>query len=445
MTLAAARPVLAAPGDVVTVDPRVINDVLPNPGMGWQTFHSFAGDAVNRDGPPSAAAYFRFTWRELEPERGAIRFELLDALLARAHAAGQRLSFRVYCADTDQQPLSVPDWLKAGGCAGTTYRYEGGAMEYWVPDMADARFQEAHLAFIAALGRRYDGHPDLDLLDIGSVGLWGEWHYSGTGVPMPPVPIQRTLIAAWVSAFPRTPKVVNVDSDQGMTLAATLGLGWRADCLGDYGMFSKTWSHMNDKYRQTVTAFGDAELWQQAPVAFEMCGDLRDVAKNGWSARATFDYALDLHASYINNKSAPIPTGMRSEIDRMLRRLGYRLVLTRLLHPGLAARGGIFPVRTTWRNEGVAPPYGPWKLAVRLTRVAGGEPLIVTGTSVRGWLPGSETEVTDPIRVPVTCAPGEYALAIGVVEPASRLPAVRLAIAGRDAAGWYPLSRISVR
>jgi hypothetical protein len=99
---------------------------------------------------------------------------------------------------------------------------------------------------------------------------------------------------------------------------------------------------------------------------------------------------------------------------------------------------------TTWRNEGVAPPYGPWRVAIRLTRSGGGSPLVFTGSPVKGWLPGSESEVADPVRLPADLPPGTYDLAVGVVEPSTRQPAVRLAIAGRDATGWYPLSRVTV-
>ena len=42
----------------------------------------------------------------------------------------------------------------------------------------------------------------------------------------------------------------------------------------------------------------------------------------------------------INNKSAPLPAGdeVRPEIERFLRRLGYRLVLKEMKHPSQASR-----------------------------------------------------------------------------------------------------------
>jgi hypothetical protein len=40
---------------------------------------------------------------------------------------------------------------------------------------------------------------------------------------------------------------------------------------------------------------------------------------------------------------------------------------------------------------------------------------------------------------------GECDFAIGLVDAGTQKPAVRLAIAGRDQDGWYPLSRIEIR
>lgn len=452
MTLAASGPMSRALRDcaaaTVTVEPEISDEVLANPGMGWQTFGSFADGPANQDAPPSAAAYFRFTWNELEPEEGQIRFALIDRLLARARAAGQRLSVRVQCANGPpyREALGVPQWLKAKGCRGFRYRFRGAGVEYWVPDFADPLFRDAHLRFIAALGQRYDGHPDVDLLDIGSVGLWGEWHMSGTDVAMPAPAVQRSLITAWISAFPKTPKVINIDSEIGMSMARDLGLGWRADCLGDYGFFSSTWNHMEDKYPRVLAASHSEDLWKRAPVAFESCGDMRIWINKGYNLRKIFDYALNQHVSYFNNKSVPIPPEGRAEAFRLARRMGYRLVLKRLGHPADAARGSVMQVTMTWDNEGVAPPYGAWRQAVRLTRTSGdGKPYVFPGSSVKGWLPGHDVEAVDQVMLPQSMSPGEYQVAVGVVDPESHEPAVRLGIKGRAADGWYSLGRMVIR
>ncbi len=438
-----------AASTTVRVEPQASEELLANPGMGWQTFHRFADNDPNLAGLPSASAYFRFYWREIEPQDGQIDFPKFDDLLAHARRAGQKLAFRVMCTGSGVY-MDVPTWLKEQGCRGVEFTYGGG--KHWVPDFADPLFQEKHFRLIRELGRRYDRHPDLDLVDIGSVGLWGEWHMSGTQVvgtdrpvALPSPEILQAVIDVWCAAFPTANKVMLIGSEVGMPQTAKGDFGWRADCLGDMGGFSKTWSHMDDFYLQQLAKTGAEEAWKRAPVAFESCWDMRKWKEAGWDIRFIFDYALRCHASYVNNKSAPIPEGTRPEIERFLRRLGYRMVIRSVEHEAKPKVGATTTVSIQWENAGVAPPYRDYRLAIRLSPAdSKAEPTDhVTDTSIRGWLPG--THRTDSsLQLPARLAPGRYEVAMGVVDPRDRQPAVRLANAGRDAEGWYRVSDLEI-
>jgi hypothetical protein len=433
----------------VKVEPTESAELLANPGMGWQTFHQFADDDPNLQGLPSASAFFRFYWREVEPQDGQIDFARFDELLARARRAGQKLAFRIMCTGSSDY-LDVPAWLREQGCQGVEFNY--GGRKHWVPDFADPLFQEKHSRLIRELGRRYDNHPDLDLVDIGSVGLWGEWHMSGTQivnsnrpVSMPSPEILLGIIDAWCAAFPTANKVILIGSELGMRRTAEGTFGWRADCLGDMGGFSKTWNHMNDFYLQQLAKTGSEDAWKKAPVAFESCWDMRKWKESGWDIPFIFDYALRCHASYLNNKSAPIPEGARPDIERFLRRLGYRLVMRTVEHQSRATAGRTTPVTIQWENTGVAPPYRDYRVAIRLRpRDGKGDPsVLVTDTSIRGWLPGAHrTEFSCP--VPAALRAGRWEVAVGVVDPRDRHPSVNLANLGRDSDGWYPVSEVDI-
>lgn len=429
----------------IVVRPRESDTLLSNPGMGWQTFHCFADEDKNLAGLPSSSAYFRFYWKDIEPKEGEIRFDFLDNLFTRARQAGQRLAFRIMCAGTGREHIYVPQWLKEQGCRGFEYRYGDSPVTYWVPDMGDPLFLKAHFRLIAELGRRYDGHPEMDLLDIGSVGLWGEWHMSGTGVKMPSWDVRRAIIDAWIEAFPRTPKVMLIGDLEGLRYATQRGCGWRADCLGDMGGFSKTWNHMEHFYRQQLQKAQAEQVWKEAPVAFESCWDMRKWVAEGWDVRFIFDYALDLHASYINNKSSPIPEGTLSEVERLLRRLGYRLVLREARFSRTVSRSGEIRLLTRWENVGVAPPYWDFQVALRLTPFtsAGKPSLLMTSTSIKGWLPGSREQIISA-PLPKGLPSGRYLLSLGILHPQRKEPCVQLAIEGRDPEGWYPISPIEV-
>jgi len=207
------------------------------------------------------------------------------------------------------------------------------------------------------------------------------------------------------------------------------------------------------------------ERWKRAPVAFETCADIRRWRKEGWSLRQIFNYALALHASYINNKSAPLPEGpnVRAEVERFLRRLGYRLVLREMKHPAEVRRGGAMEIFMRWQNVGSAPCYRPYRVAYRLSDDKGHTHVLAGGVAVDKWMPGSVplfdaaffknvpdlpggeiAAVTDRVEIPAGAAAGIYTFSVGIVSENELEPVGRLGVKGRAPDGWYPLSRIRV-
>jgi hypothetical protein len=91
-----------APAGTTTVHPTRTADVLTNPGMGFASFHFGwwcnlppitypPKDCAKRVRqhwperyPDSGTAYFRWHWGEIEPERGRIAFEMIDAAIQSA-------------------------------------------------------------------------------------------------------------------------------------------------------------------------------------------------------------------------------------------------------------------------------------------------------------------------------------------------------------------------
>lgn len=429
--------------NTVTVTPTETDELLVSPGMGWQTFHRFANDDPNLGDLPSASAYFRLYWRDIEPRDGEIDFAQFDSLLARAKEAGQKLAFRVMCVGTNRDAMHVPDWLRELGCPGWEFTYGDRGPVRWTPDMDSELFQDRHFRLIGELGRRYDGHPDLDLVDIGTVGLWGEWHMSGTDVDVPSPATRRRIIETYLAAFPTTPKVMLIGDADGMRQATSAGAGWRADCLGDMGGFSSNWNHMEGMYPGQIRETNAGDAWKRGPVAFETCWDMRKWADEGWDIRHIFDYALDYHASYVNNKSAPIPDGGLPEVERLLRRVGYRLVLQSATYRPDMVVGGAQTVEMTWENIGVAPPYHDYRVALRLRPDDDDAIPHVADISTRGWAPGSHN-ARATIVAPAGSAPETYSLDVALVSAITGVADAPIAIAGRMDDGWYPIGRVTV-
>lgn len=446
----------------VTVTPEVTEELLANPGMGWETFHwTSEKDKKLPDWIPTTVQYIRWGWKDLESAPGALNTDLVDRALRASRDSGQRLAFRVMCCSPYAKPYH-PAWLADIG--GRIYDADHhGKGPFPIPDMGDPVVLNAHLDFIRRLGARYDGHPDLDHVDLGSMGWWGEWHLSGSkSAKWPSQESCMKVVDAYLAAFKKTPLVMLLNGKACAAYAMAHGAGWRADSMGDLGSFSPTWNHMRNAYPEWHRATQAEDAWKTGPVAYEPPREVSEFVEKKWPLRWIFNYALACHGSLFSGKSGSLPEDahFRQELERFLKRLGYRLVLREIAHPSQAC--GTLDVAMKWQNVGSAPCYRPYRIAYRLTNGKGASVVMVGQTTVNRWLPGSVElftedffkevpdlplgavcEVSEKLTLPADLVAGSYTLSVAVVDEASA-PVVRLAIKGRAADGWYPLSKVEV-
>ncbi|MGA2033262.1 MAG: DUF4832 domain-containing protein [Thermoguttaceae bacterium] len=442
------------------VTPQETDEILANPGMGWETFGRTSKQDKNLPSwIPSTVRYNRWGWGELEPQPGKLNTEFLDKVLKETHDSGQKLAFRVMCCSTYKGRPYHPKWLKDLG-GREIIADHGGTAPLPIPDMDDPIVLKAHLDFIKRLGERYDGHPDIDHLDLGSIGWWGEWHLSGTKkAQLPTLDNRMKVVDAYLAAFKKTPLIMLLNGLECTTYATQHGAGWRCDSLGDLGSFSSTWNHMKNGYPQWIRATMVQDVWKTAPIAYEPPAAVSEFVEKKWPLRWIFNYGLACHGSYFNGKSGKLPTDdhFRQEMERFLRRLGYRLVLKELKYPPRVMVGGKLELSMKWQNVGSAPCYKPYRIAYRFSTANGYSKVIVGKTTVDHWLPGSIdlftpdffkmpndlppgeiNTVAESILVPADLPAGPYTLSIAIVD-ASSTPIVRLGIKGRADDGWYPL------
>jgi len=452
-----ATTAVAADRGTVVVRPREIQDVLVNPGMGIQTFQRFAGQPLNDgtrwseegpvgkaaataaapDFPGSSIAYCRWFWSALEPEKGRVRWDILDAALAEARVHGQALAIRLMPYD-EEHPL--PDWYRRSGARRANAPGDKDG-KIWQPDFADPLYLKHWGDLVAEAGRRYDGHPFLDSVDISSVGYWGE----GWSPYMPAFAHQKALVDIYFEAFPRTPLLMNFDEPEALRYGTDRGAGWRLDCLGDMRTTSENpyfEPEMLDVYPQQIVRAGIQEVWRRRPVSLETCWVPAYWKQQGWDVDYILEQALRWHVTSLNVKSSAIPPEWKARFDAFQKRMGYRLILRRFEHPAQARADSMIPVSMWWLNAGVAPPYRPYALALEL-RSADGARVIRLPADVRGWLPG-DAVWEDNVHVPAGLAPGEYRLRLALLDPDTLQPAVRLAIEGREDDGWYGLATLRV-
>lgn len=437
--------------NTVNYHPVPLTGVLTNPGMGVE---DFMGNVLPESQYPKAGTnYYRFYWDQLEPTEGHYTFWMLDKAIeyARQEDPPQVVDLRFMTMADPHDGSKVPEWLIHKGIKGVWVD------KTFVPDLNDPLYFQYVKKLLMAFGKRYDGNPYVAAIDIGMVGSWGEWHNSN----YPALPkLQDAYSAAtlkkyidlYFQAFPHTPKIMLMNQGKLMGYATKKGSGWRADCWGDWGVFSSDWSHMKNEYPEHMAQATEvnpkfAQAWQKAPVHLETCYTMENWLNTQHYSRqqvqASLDWAIENHASVLNLKSSPVPPQYRDLLDKALLKLGYRLRLSEVTYSDKIESGSTLTWKTTWQNEGVAPPYHNYPLMYRLVDESGKVVASwqITQNNLTTWLPGTY-HFTRSFSLPALAA-GRYQWQLAFVG-ADLKPVLNLAMEGKQPDGWYDLGQIEI-
>jgi hypothetical protein len=434
-------PSAALAADVVTKFQET-DDTFTNPGQGWMTTRRLP------DGPgrfPYSVAYFRLNWEDLEPAEGQRKWELIDEPLEAWAKRDARIALRIMTTNAHSKGYYCsPKWLFDAGCKSYDY-IEGGAdiaaggarINRIEPDYGDPVYLEQHGRLIKALAERYDGNPQIEFIDIGSYGIWGEWHTKHAQ----PWPVRKQIIDMYLNGFHKTRLASMSDDAEALAYALAHGTGFRRDGVGS------PWHEANwigsPKYAQVQ---GFADHWKQAPVIFEWYGPYDYLLQRGWSFDRALDFMAANHVTFINDNVGRVPPDQMPKLEQMARRAGYRFVLREVSHPDSLARGETLAVNMKWSNVGVGKLYRRYSPVLYLLDAKG---VIVcqqaqADIDPTSWLPG-DLSVAATLRLPASLEAGQYTLGLALVDPASEKPAIRLAIDAPQTDRLYRLTSVQVK
>ena len=417
---------------------REYKGFLQIPGVGWQLWKIDCPHIENYNFKPGSH-YDRYAWAQIEPSEGVYNFELLDRRLKDCRERNLAYAFRIATCRPGWGggPVAIPDWLVKKGAKLLHGSYQGD--EFYAADMDCPIIRQYHEKLIKALGERYDGHPDLALLDIGSVGMWGEWHFTGNQHLLPSLEARKAVIDLYYEAFPNTPLTISSNARISglLTYAIEKGsCGWRGDSWGDGSR--EPWNHHEGQYWPSHNQNPDG--WKTGTVAMEpgwVLGDYSTPPKD------VVDDAIAWHATLIKNKNTLLPAEWMPDIERLMMIIGFRLVLRNLtFNEHILSAGDELTLHMEWENIGIAPPYRDYRIAFRM-RDENNKLLTpsITNHSIKGWLPGEENVVVKH-RIPGDLEPGGYTIEMGLVFHSSIGHNIPIANHGKTRDGWYNLGTI---
>ncbi len=414
-----------------------VNTLFQNPGQGWIV------EPYRDPRMPNSVVYVRFEWQEVEPKDGKFNWTVIDRAIAKAELHGATIAMRVMTANAhSDSPYTSPEWLFNEGCKSYTYKNDGKdkalggkPMKRFEPNYSDPLYLEKHAAFLEALGKRYNGSPNVEFLDIGSYGIWGEWHTTHPAS----VAVRQQIVDMYLKAFPNTPLVYMSDDVEVMNYALDHGAGLRRDGVGS-PWHEQRWAG-SEAYAKVPTM---VDAWKHAPIVFEWFLDYNYLIAHKWSFDSAVNFMLKNHVTMINDNLGPVPPEVMPQLEKLARLAGYRFVLHEVIKPKTANAGESIPVTMEWENVGVGKLYTNYALTLQL-RNAQHEVVAttVTATDPRDWLPGKFTVATS-LQLPQNLTPGEYSLSLGVLDPAGKRPRLHLAMDAPESGGWYTVSKLIV-
>jgi hypothetical protein len=437
--LLAATALPGSAAETVTIRPARDNAMLLNPGKGWVQY--YGPDKYTKD--YIAVGYTRWPWSVLEPKPGQFNWKEIDDFIKMFKQYGKPTAFGVMNVSTGLGQYVTPKWV-----------FDAGAVPLAVPDDSsptgrqiipknwdDPVFLRKMKAFVEALGRRYDGNPDIAFLDIRSYGNWGEGHTGMLDAPgiilTPPDNLKNSYFLPYVKAFPHTQLIIPWGSDYYSSVydwAVAQGAGMRRD-----GILSK-WSKDGS---ECLRAHG------RHPSVFEYCDGYAEMKQGGWWKPEMLRniYFQGGKPSYMQ-WNPQIFAENRDFCLALGNAVGYHFVLEKAVLPGDIPSSAAFPVELQWLNDGVAFLYQPCHVSVALLDVQNRvcERQWLAGIDPRKWPPGERKSEIANVRFTAAAA-GSYKFAVGLfLSRDDAHPAYRLGIQGRTAENWYVLQeRVQVR
>ncbi len=387
--------------------------VLENPGKGL--YHHLLDNGTDRypATPAQIAAipgcrqlYVRLSWAHFQPEPGRFDWHWIDDLVRDWVPRGYRLSLRLTCKETSEV-YAVPRWVVDAGAQGARFRRADWSVDAWEPVWDDPVFLRHLEAFLLEVGRRYDGAPWLEFVDIGTIGDWGEGHTSFGSRLRVPSAVRWRHVELHRAAFRRTPLVViddfcaEVEADDGGPDAfwrrcRDAGLWLRDDSVGvDWWLNTgakATWSLAKPAW------FAEAATTTPTVIELEHYVNMRD--QGNWRGSDACERgrdwlmpALDLaKPTWLGyHGDAAIWLAENPALTRELaNRVGYWLAPERIEVDQLDTGSGL-RLSVALANRGWARPYRAWSAVVRLSREGQQIDLPVDGLDGRGCVAEATT------------------------------------------------------
>jgi len=455
------------------IDLRNIADdrtVLKNPHKGWY-FHYISngyGRPKYRDTIHEGdhlewleglnMLYLRFNWADIEKEEGVLDWSYIDSIMEEWSKFGYTFALRVVTCEGVGLKTGVPEWLIDMGINGSypdekvykellgeDFSFSKNAILGFEPDYKDPIYLEKLENFMKKMGEKFNNHPLIENIDVGTYGTWGEGHTWMGSMKHWDLETLIKHVNLHLKYFPDKHILVNddmiahikgVSAEDGskfVQYCTARGIGLRDDsllvesCIALEGYSSLRSAFYHQYFNENAPSDLECENWgSDRQGCFPYLEAIRQT-KTTYSG-----FQADPYLWYENYKHFS---------EYAANRLGYWYFIDGIDLPQ-SYSGAYTMMKLYLRNEGVSKAYHKYDLKIIAENESGTYILNEESPDNRRW--DGESSYTETLKLNFRKVPaGKYAFKIGLFE--KDVP-IQLAFKKDilDGAGYYKLCEIEV-
>ena len=333
--------------------------------------------------------------------------------------------------------------------------------EFWPADLkkqdiSSEQFIARLKRFIARLGETWDNDPRVGIIEMGIIGKWGEQTSPGITPTM-----ERVLGDAFTAAFKHKRVMTRV---RPMTNFDSYPFGLHWDSFAHQDQVGRDGQLMAESPRWKVAPFGGETAYDWGNSKIQPGDNPTDSLANPVHRNFIVNWARKLHMTQLGWVAEYDQSNPDAQIgaEALQKALGYRFVLQSVTFPSSVEPGGTFEVSFQVRNDGSAPFYENWPVALFLLEPTSRKVVwqqTFNQADVRQWMPGEDWkesaqayDVAPKVHkergqfdLPLGLPKGEYVLALGVLDAqGGLLPTLRFSNQNYWNGGYFPVGRVGV-
>lgn len=337
----------------------------------------------------------------------------------------------------------------------------------------DPAFPERITKLIKKLGEAWDNDPRVAYIEMGIIGEWGEHHDPCiTNIWKPIHQEYHVANRTWIPGIEKVLGDAFTEAFKNKKVMVRYAYDFQDYEFGNYWDSFAIDEEEDRGYNSILNLQPDR--WKSQPMGGEITWgwgslynagyrSLEDCVANSSTRSLIINQIRSLHTNHLGGVTWANFKNQEflNNISQIQKILGYRFIIKTFNYPTLIKKGSPFDVSFSVVNKGSSPFYYDWPVEISLLDSKTHEVVwtkVLEDIKISEWLPGDKWNSTTnsyqeeakvytinrKLVIDNNIDPGEYIIAISILDPSGMLPSVRFATRNYFNGGRHPMGKVGV-